>query len=402
MNRDLSALSISPERRAKKGPPGWLIALIAVCALLAAAVIIALTARGRAVRVEYAVARAAGSGTSAILNASGYVTPRRRATISSKITGKIKEVLVEEGMSVSEGQVLAYLDDADALASLRAAEAERDVTEGSLGELESEYELALKNLERARELRRGDLNSEQELDNAETAVRSLRARLEVARLTIEAARRGVTIARRGLENCTIRAPFSGVVVSKDAQPGEMVSPVSAGGGYTRTGIATVVDMASLEIEVDVNESYIARVSPAQRVEAVLDAYPDWMIPASVLTVIPTADRQKATVQVRIAFDELDPRILPDMGVKVSFLESGDGEEGPAGGVFIPSRSVKKENGSSVIFVIRDSTVERRAVTPGRETGSDILIVSGIRPGERVAAGNIESLRDGARIEIVKP
>lgn len=402
MNKDLSALSIAPEHRSKKSMPRWLIIIIAAGAILVLTVVVLFSLRGRAIEVEYAEARASGSGPAAVLNASGYVTPQRRATISSKITGKIKEVMVEEGMSVTEGQVLATLDDADALVALRASEAERDVAAATLGELKAEYDLAVRNLARAADLRKRDLNSEQDLDSAETAARALEARIEVARLTIEAAERNVAIARRGYDNCTIEAPFPGVVVSKDAQPGEMISPVSAGGGYTRTGIATIVDMTSLEIEVDVNESYIARVSQGQRVEAVLDAYPDWRIPASVLAVIPTADRQKATVQVRIAFDQLDPRILPDMGVKVSFLESARGEDIPAGGVYLPASAVKKEEGRSIVFVLKDSKAERRVVTTGAVSGGEILVVSGVRPGEKVAAGNLDRIRDGSKIVLGKP
>ena len=279
----------------------------------------------------------------ALLNASGYVTPRQRATIAAKITARVNEILVDEGMHVEPGQVLARLDDADARARLASARAERDATAATLGDLLVNLENAERERRRMDELWDRQLVAEQARDQARMAVDSLRARLALAREQVGAAEARVTIAQQDLDNCTVRAPFGGVVVSKDAQRGEMVSPVSAGGGFTRTGLATIVDMGSLEIEVDVNESYIARVSAGQPVTAVLDAYPDWSIPAKVRTVIPTADRQKATVKVRATFDRLDPRILPDMGVKVTFL--GEERSAAAAGarVLVP-RTAVLENG----------------------------------------------------------
>ena len=207
------------------------------------------------------------------------------------------------------------------------------------------------------------------------------------------------MARQDVENCIVRAPFGGVVVSKDAQRGEMVSPISAGGGFTRTGIATIVDMDSLEIEVDVNESYIARVVPGQRVEAVLDAYPDWRIPAAVRTVIPTADRQKATVKVRIAFDKLDPRILPDMGVKVAFLAGEQAGARPAARAVVPREAVRTVDGQTVVFVDRDGVLERRAVSLGLERGADVEVTAGLAPGDMVVVEGPAELRDGQRVKV---
>jgi RND family efflux transporter MFP subunit len=242
--------------------------------------------------------------------------------------------------------------------------------------------------------------SEEALDNAETAVESLEAQVVLARERINATERAVDIARQNVDNCTIRAPFDGIIVSKDAQPGEMVSPISAGGGYTRTGIATVVDMTSLEVEVDVGESYIARVAPGQRVETVLDAYPEWRIPSSVRTVIPTADRQKATVKVRIRFDELDPRILPDMGVKVSFLESPpDSAAAPA--VLIPRGAVRVDGGLPFVLLVKDGRLERRAIRTGKERGGDVEVIAGLRTGEQVVAAPSEGVREGQRVTTQK-
>jgi len=397
MERDLSELKIDPSRREKKGPGRRTIAIIGVALAVAIIVILVASFAKHPAEVETAAVREVGAaGQTAVLNASGYVTPRRRATVSAKVTGKIKDVLIDEGMRVASGQVLARLDDVDAVAALRAAEAEEAVARAALDDLEVRLANARRTFERSKELRGRDLVSEEELDNAETAVASYEAQIALARERIKAAGRSVGIARQNVDNCVVRAPFAGIVVSKDAQPGEMVSPVSAGGGYTRTGIATIVDMASLEIEVDVNESYIARVAPGQSIEAVLDAYPDWRIPCSVRTVIPTADRQKATVKVRITFDALDSRILPDMGVKVSFLE-GAADSAAAAVALVPRAAVRTDGDARYVFVVKDGRAERRAVRMARERGDDIEIIAGLRRGEEVVVRSERELREGARV-----
>jgi RND family efflux transporter MFP subunit len=361
-----------------------------------------LTAR-RSVGVAVATVREAGAAQAAVLNASGYVTPTRRATVAAKITGKITQVLIDEGMQVEKGQVLARLEDVEARAGLQAAEAEQAVAVATLEDVEARLANARRTLERAEELGKRELVSKEDLDNAQTTVASYEAQATLSRKRIKAAEEAVTIARQDVENCIVRAPFPGVVVSKDAQPGEMVSPISAGGGFTRTGIATIVDMSSLEIEVDVNEAYIARVTPGQSVEATLDAYPDWGIPCRVRTVIPTADRQKATVKVRIAFDKLDPRILPDMGVKVAFLEGAESSTAPAAAslTLVPREAVRREGDHSFAFVVKNGRVERRAVRAGRELGSDIEILAGLRSGEQVVTSSRGDLRDGSRVSIQK-
>ncbi len=398
---DLSALRI--DESARRGPTARRRAWGVVLALAGLAVIAGLVAglRSRKVVVQVATARsAAAEGAGALLNASGYVTPRRRATVAAKITGRVAEIFADEGLQVQAGQVLATLDDAEARFRLTAAERQRDVAVASVTDLEVNLVNARRELQRAEELQRGGVESVQTLDLARTTVDSLVARLAVAREDVRAADAAVTVARQDLDNCTVRAPFAGVVVSKDAQRGEMVSPISAGGGFTRTGIATIVDMTSLEIEVDVNESYIAKVAPGQRVEAALDAYPDWKIPARVRTVIPTADRQKATVKVRIAFDALDPRILPDMGVKVAFLAEPQPGPGRApAGVLIPRDAVRAAEGKPSVFVVREGRLERRAVSLGSARGDDVEIVSGAVEGDQVVVGGPPELREGARVEV---
>src|ERR1700685_4375088 len=363
---DLGSLRIHEGQR-KGGKAGRVFGIIAALLGLAVLVTGAVFAfHGRKQVVELAVAQKAGTGRPALLNASGYVTPRRRATIAAKITGRVTKVNFEEGMHVKEGFVLATLDDSDARRALDSAKADRDSAQAAIADFQVQLKNAEIELQRAQQLLAAGVQSQQTLDNATMAADSLRAKIALAKQQVAGAQARVSEAQQAVDNTVIRAPFDGIVVSKDAQVGEMVSPNSAGGGFTRTGIATIVDMNSNEIEVDVNEAYIARVVPGQNVTAVLDAYPDWQIPSRVRTVIPTADRQKATVKVRISFLKLDPRILPDMGVKVASL--GDEPEHKTGvastTVSIPKDAVRDENGSKAVYLVKADHVERRAVKLG--------------------------------------
>jgi RND family efflux transporter MFP subunit len=393
---DLSGLKIDEHARRDPGRRRglWVFAVGLGAALLVCAAAIFIFGDETPV-VEVATAREDRGGRSALLNASGYVTPRRRATIAAKITGRVTAIFAEEGMHVEPGQVLARLDDADARARLTSALADRDATAAALGDLRVNLANAERERRRREELVKRRAISEQEFDQAQTSEDSLRARIILAEAQVRASEARIRVAQQDLDNCTVRAPFAGVVVSKDAQVGEMVSPVSAGGGFTRTGIATIVDMESLEIEVDVNESYIARVKPGQPVTAVLDAYADWQIPAQVRTVIPTADRQKATVKVRVAFDQLDPRILPDMGVKVTFFgeEASDPADGGAR-VVVPRAALRVEGGSPAVFVYHDGRVERRAVRLGQARGDEQEVIAGVSNGEQVVTTGLGELRDG--------
>lgn len=354
--------------------------------------------RNRPPAVAVATVRSISAGPVALLNASGYVTPRRRATVAAEVTGRLSDVRVEEGMRVEANQVLATLDDTDLQARLASARAERDATQASLADLEVNLANAERELVRVDRLREAGISTPQALDAARTAVESLRARIALVREQVRAAEARIQVVQQELENTVIRAPFAGMVVSKDAQRGEVVSPISAGGGFTRTGIATIVDMSSLEIEVDVNESYIARVRPGQLVTAVLDAYPDWQIPARVRTIIPTADRQKATVKVRIAFDKLDSRILPDMGVKVSFLEERSSPP-TAGAMVVPREAVAEDAGQPIVFLYREGRLERRAVRLGSARGGEQEIVAGVSEGDQVVVGGLQNLRDGQAVTL---
>lgn len=350
--------------------------------------------------VEVATAQAAGDErTGAILNASGYVTPRRRATVAAKITGRVTAVYTEEGMRVSEGQVLATLDDSDARVRLDSARADREASNAAIADLEVRLANAQRELKRSTALQEAGIQTVQALDQAETTAKSLQAQLELAGTQVKAADARIVVAQQDADNATIRAPFGGMVVSKDAQVGEMVSPISAGGGYTRTGIATIVDMQSLEIEVDVNESYIARVEPDQPVIATLDAYPDWQIPSHVRTVIPTADRQKATVKVRISFNRLDPRILPDMGVKVAFLRAEPATEQLRARALIPAGAVRKENGRPFVLLVKEGRIEKRAVQVSEVQGNDVPVLAGVAAGDTVVLRGPAVLWDGQTVRI---
>jgi len=395
---DLADLKIDDRKRRRRGLGwlGWFAAALGI-ALVAVGGWVQLRNRPPAVTVVAASTRP--TGAIALLNASGYVTPRRRATVAAKITGRLNQVLVEEGMRVEADQVLATLDDTDARVRLISAQAERDAIQASLADLGVNLANAERELGRTQQLYDEGISTPQALDAAGTAVASLRARIELVREQVRAAEARIEVAEQDVENTVIRAPFAGMVVSKDAQRGEMVSPISAGGGFTRTGIATIVDMSSLEVEVDVNESYIARVRLGQPVISILDAYPDREIPSRVRTIIPTADRQKATIKVRIGFDELDARILPDMGVKVSFLGEPNSDPSAMGGVIVPQEAVQDDGGQPVVFLYRDGRVERRAVRLGTAIGGDQEIIAGISEGEQVVTGNIEGLRDGQSIRL---
>jgi RND family efflux transporter MFP subunit len=347
--------------------------------------------------------RSASPAGGAVLSASGYVVARRLAIASSKVTGQVSEVLIEEGMAVRAGQVLARLDDSTVRKQLALAESQVETARRALTETEVRLADAERSVARTASLREQNLASQQALDTAEADRNALRARLDTARSEVEVATRVLALRRQDLEDTVIRAPFSGIVVSKNAQRGEMISPVSAGGGFTSTGIGAIVDMTSLEIEVDVNEAYINRVSPGMRVEAVLDAYPDWRIGARVINVVPTADRQKATVRVRVGFDALDPRILPDMGVQVQFIESAAPADAGAPAVArprLPSSAVVERDGRSVVFVVGgDGAVERRAVAVAAARAGLSEVQAGLSGGERVVLNPPDGLQDGDRIRI---
>ena len=408
LKEDLAALRI--ERAPEPGNTGKIVMWVVVLLLLGGGAWggYKYFTRERPFEVEVATVSQRAAGTqAAVLNASGYVTARRRATVSSKITGKVVEVNVEEGKAVKEGQILARIDDS----AYRAAYALAQANLGSQERVAKEDEVRLANarvtLERKQKLVEGGFATKSEADDAKLAVDALEARLELVKQNVVVSRRQMELEQTNLDNTIIRAPFSGIAISKDAQPGEMVSPVSAGGGFTRTGICTIVDMRSLEIEVDVNESYINRVRPGQDVSAVLDAYSDFPIPAHVITVVPTADRQKATVLVRIGFKALDPRILPDMGVKVTFLKDEKNPNAAAAvmntqpTVLVPKSAIVTNAGQDVVFVVKNDHVERVAIKVGGNDADRMEVLAGLSAGDRVVVSPPSTMANGVLVTVKK-
>ena len=311
------------------------------------------------------------SSATSILDASGYVVARRRATVSSKMTGKVMKVFIEEGMYVEEGQLLAQLDDSTMIADLNYSQ--------------SQLNEAKRVLSRTKELAKEELASQASLDAARAAVEGLEA--------LNAVREQV------VQDMKILAPFSGVVVYKAAQPGEMISPVSAGGGFTNTGICTIVDMDSLEVEVDVNESFINRVKPGQPVITNLNAYPKWDIPSEVIAIIPTADRNKATVKVRIALLEKDERVLPDMGSRVSFLRKIETktEQTPKEGVMIPIAAISISDNKSTVQALNENRIVLTEIDVAEETANYARVIRGLESGIKVVARFDDDLEDGQKV-----
>jgi len=356
-------------------------------------------AGGIVVKTATVRVQSVGGGSRTLLNASGYVTTRLHATVSSKITGKVTEILVEEGMKVEKDQVLAKLDASNVQAGLDLAEAQLAAAKLNLAEIEPQAKFAAAEFKRLSTLESPRSVSLSDLGKAEAEARVQQAKLERQRGEVVIAERQVDQWTQQMDDTIIRAPFAGVVTTKDSQPGEMISPMSAG-GFTRTGICTLVDMTSLEIEVDVGESFINRVKAGQAVEATLDAYPEWKIPSHVIAIIPTADRQKATVKVRVGFEKLDPRILPQMGVKVAF--QGDEPAAPVvvgNAVAVPKEAVQSRAGRDLAWVVKDGKAERRAVTVANSDASEVTLSAGLSPGETVVLNPPSTLTDGAAVTV---
>ena len=361
----------------------------------------------RGVPVHTALARAVpGGGTGgSVLDATGYVTARREATVSAQITGTLTQVLIEEGDHVKEGQVLGTLDDTAQKAALAQAQAQLHTAQSLLAQYQVQLAQSVRDANRAEDLVKRNLVSAQAVEQARAQVDGQSAQVEGQRKQIDLATANLRSAQVQLDYCTVRAPFTGVVIAKAAQVGEIISPFSAGGGFTRTGIGTIVDMDSLEIEVDVNEAYINRVQPGQPVQSVLNAYPDWQIPSHVIAIIPTADRSKATVKVRIGLDLKDPRIVPDMGVRVSFLEERKTEAPVAvqapRGALVPTGAIRTQDGHDVVYLLHEKRAEQRTVALGATRGDSRQVLSGVSIGDTVILDPPADLKDGAAVTVAK-
>lgn len=371
--------------------------LLGITILLVAAV--AYFSRTKAIEIETINPRsAAESGPASVLDASGYVTARRIATVSSKVTGKVKEVYIEEGQRVNEGDILARLDPLDAEALRDVSQSQLASSQSQLAEAQAQLVLAKSNYSRNRELAEKQLVSRQSLDTAKAELDTRNARLNSLQKQVELAKNQKQVSQLGVDNTIIRAPFTGVIIAKAAQPGEMISPISAGGGSIRTGIGTLVDMDSLEVQVDVNEAYIGRVAPKMPIEAVLNAYPEWKIPGEVIAIIPTADRSKATVKVRVALDSKDARIVPDMGVRVSFLEAKDTSK-PLLGFWVPNSAIIKDGEQQFVFTVQDGKAKRVAITVANSNDSETLIDKGLSKGDSIIASPGKELADGSSVAL---
>lgn len=399
--------SLKIDRSAPPPPPSrkglWIGLAVAGVAVLAAAGVFALRG-GKGVEVSVAEATAIGAssgGSASVLDATGYVVARRMATVSAKVTGRVREVLIEEGQKVEEGQVLARLDPVDAQAQRALSESQLAASQSQIASVQAQLKEAEANAARLSTLVAQKLVSRAQFEQAVATRDALRAQLATTRRNAQVARDGLRIADNGVDNTIVRAPFAGVVIAKSAQPGEIVSPLSAGGGFTRTGIGTIVDMASLEVEVEVGEAFIGRVKPGMRTETILNAYQDWKIPGRVIAIIPAADRGKATVKVRVGLDAKgDPRIVPDMGARVGFLEDAKPAQADAKpGVLVPAAAIVQRGEQDVAFVVNDGKAALRKLTLGRTLGEDREVLSGLAGGEQVVLDPPEALADGARVTL---
>ena len=395
--------STPPPPASRKGL--WIgLAVAGVVVLLGAAGWFALTRDGGIeVRTADTVAIGAGGTASAsVLDATGYVVARRMATVSAKITGKVREVLIEEGQRVEAGDVMARLDPVDADAQRNLSAAQLDAAQSQIVGSQAQLKEAEANAARLGALVGQKLVSRAQYEQAVAQRDALRAQVATAQRNAQVARNSLAIASNGVDNTIVRAPFAGIVIAKSAQPGEIVSPLSAGGGFTRTGIGTIVDMDSLEVEVEVGEAFIGRVKPGMATETVLNAYQDWKIPGKVIAIIPAADRGKATVKVRVGLDAKDARIVPDMGARVGFLEAAKpaaAQTDAKPGVLVPADAIVQRGGKDVAFAVEGEKAVLRTLTIGRSLGDDREVLTGLSGGERVVLSPDDTLTDGARVRL---
>ncbi|MGH8215700.1 MAG: efflux RND transporter periplasmic adaptor subunit [Rhodanobacteraceae bacterium] len=373
----------------------WIVAIVVVVLIAAGVAVFALRSRAVTVQTATAVALSSAGSDAAVLQATGYVVARRQATVSAQIIGTLTKVMVEEGERVQKGQVLARIDDTQYIAQLDGAKAQYAVAQAQITQARATLKQARDNARRTNAVVAKGYVSKQDAEQANTQVDTSRAAVNAAVKQAVAAGANVNLAQVNVGYTVIRAPFAGVVTVKDAEVGQIVSPYTVGGG----GIATIVDMNSLEVDVDVNETYISRVKSGMPVQAVLDAYPDWKIPAHVIAIIPSADKSKATVKVRIALDQKDPRIIPQMGVRVSFLEKAAKDAKPLPGVLVPKSAVVQRDGKSVVFVVADGRAKRASVTTGGDFSDMKQILAGLDAGAEVVTAPPKDLKDGEKVKV---
>jgi HlyD family secretion protein len=351
---------------------------------------------------------ASGPTGTASVTANGYVVARTRASVAAKLPGRIAELRVSEGSTLRRGEVIARLENADYQAQAAQADAALSTARAELVEARAERDVLARDARRLSDMRAKspDLVSEQEYDLAQSRAAQAAARVQASEARIASADANLRFAQANLENTVIRAPFTGTVLRKEAEIGEVVAP-SVGGGLTRGAVVTMADLTTLEVEVDVNEAYIARVRKQGPARITLDAYPDTAFRGEVRQVVPTADRQRATVQVKVSIVDRDPRILPEMGARVDFLEeiargdSAGATRTPAGPprFRIPAAAVRALEGRSVIWLVRDGRLESRAVEAGPVSGDFREIRSGLSGGEMLVVGGVEVPKAGMKVKV---
>jgi RND family efflux transporter MFP subunit len=399
------------DRRHREDPvpravPPWLwpaVAVLVIAALVAGTTWWFTTTRSIPVQTAVAVRSSAAAGAGAVLQATGYITARRQATVSTQITGTLTQVLIEEGNFVKKGQIIARLEDSSLRATLKVAQANIDSAQAQVAQTQAQLAQASADARRQDELAASGMLSRQAAEQARTAVVTLSALLDARQREVQAAQAQLAQAQVNFDYTIVRAPFSGVVTVKAAQVGEIVSPLSAGGGFTRTGVGTIVDMDSLEVDVDVNEAYIGQIKPDMPAQAVLSAYPDWKVPAHVIAIVPSADRGKATVKVRVALDQKDARMVPDMGARVTFLAARTDAPPTPGGVLVPAVAVTQRDGQTVVFVVTEGQARRRAVNAAAQGMGSMKLLDetpgAVRVGERVVLSPPADMNDGTKVSV---
>jgi HlyD family secretion protein len=401
MNSTKSLLSdLRIEGKARRTKRSFPIRFVLVLFLAAAGAFVWWRTQIWAPEVRTAIATVSDTGPKTVLNASGYVVARRAANCGAKVTGRVVDLSFEEGVRVKEGDVLARLDDSDALTSLNLAKAQLAVARSAIEQIKVQSDLAERTLVRETALAQTKVETDLGFDQAKANAAGLKAQLKLQEAQIVSAQRQVEVLQAQEDDYTIRAAFSGVVTSKDAQPGEMISPLATPGGFNRTGLCTIVDPNSLEIEVEVNEGHLNKVTPGQPVVATLDAYPDWPIQATVFTIIPTADRNKGTVKVRIKFNSRDPRILNQLEVRVAFLEPPQNTPRRPG-VLIPRLALQDKGPDQFVWIVKDGHAQRQTITVADYVGDQVLVSAGLKGGEAVVVDNHADLSEGERIKQVK-
>jgi RND family efflux transporter MFP subunit len=401
MNSTKSLLSdLRIEGKARRTKRSFPIRFVLVLFLAAAGAFVWWRTQIWAPEVRTAIATVSDTGPKTVLNASGYVVARRAANCGAKVTGRVVDLSFEEGVRVKEGDVLARLDDSDALTSLNLAKAQLAVARSAIEQIKVQSDLAERTLVRETALAQTKVETDLGYDQAKANAAGLKAQLKLQEAQIVSAQRQVEVLQAQEDDYTIRAAFSGVVTSKDAQPGEMISPLATPGGFNRTGLCTIVDPNSLEIEVEVNEGHLNKVTPGQPVVATLDAYPDWPIQATVFTIIPTADRNKGTVKVRIKFNSRDPRILNQLEVRVAFLEPPQNTPRRPG-VLIPRLALRDKGPDQFVWIVKDGHAQRQTITVADYVGDQVLVSAGLKGGEAVVVDNHADLSEGERIKQVK-